>query len=97
MTENFILVEISILIYLLFLVIVGWALPTFPPGYHHPIGHTNLNSLPSPQMPDYRGTNTLGGAIFFTLATFNRRPIFAEPDNIKRLRQAAATVKSDLP
>jgi putative transposase len=48
-------------------------------------------------MPDYRGTNTLGGAIFFTLATFNRRPIFAEPDNIKRLRQAAATVKSDLP
>jgi hypothetical protein len=69
-------VEISILIYLLFLVIVGWALPTFPPGYHHPIGNTNSNSLLNPQMPDYQRAYTPGGAIFLTLVTFNRRPIF---------------------
>jgi hypothetical protein len=37
------------------------------------------------------------GAIFLTLVTFNRRPIFAEPDNIKRLRRAAATVKAEMP
>jgi REP element-mobilizing transposase RayT len=48
-------------------------------------------------MPDYRRAYTPGGAIFLTLVTFNRRPIFAEPDNVKRLRQAAATVKAEMP
>ena len=40
---------------------------------------------------------TPGGAIFLTLVTFNRRPIFAETDNVKRLRQAAAFVKAEMP
>ena len=48
-------------------------------------------------MPDYRRAYTRGGAIFLTLVTFNRRPIFAEPDNVKRLRRAAATVKAEMP
>ena len=48
-------------------------------------------------MPDYRRAYIPGGAIFLTLVTFNRRPIFAEPDNVKRLRRAAATVKAEMP
>jgi putative transposase len=48
-------------------------------------------------MPDCRRAYTPGGAIFLTLVTFNRRPIFAEPDNVKRLRQAAAAVKAEMP
>jgi putative transposase len=48
-------------------------------------------------MPDYRRVYTPGGAIFLTLVTFNRRPIFAEPDNVKRLRQAAIAVKAEMP
>jgi len=48
-------------------------------------------------MPDYRRAYTPGEAIFLTLVTFNRRPIFAEPDNVKRLRRAAATVKAEMP
>jgi putative transposase len=41
-------------------------------------------------MPDYQRAYNTGGAIFLTLVTFNRRPIFAESDNVKRLRQAAS-------
>ena len=48
-------------------------------------------------MPDYQRAYTPGGAIFLTLVTFNRRPIFAEADNVKRLRQAATAVKAEMP
>lgn len=48
-------------------------------------------------MPDYRRAYIPGGAIFLTLVTFNRRPIFAEGDNVKRLRQAAEAVKAEMP
>ncbi|PZV20797.1 MAG: hypothetical protein DCF21_03965 [Leptolyngbya sp.] len=48
-------------------------------------------------MPDYRRVYTLGGAIFLTLVAFNRRPISAEPDNVKRLRRAAIAVKAEMP
>ena len=48
-------------------------------------------------MPNYRRAYTPGGAIFLTLVTFNRRPIFAEPDSVKRLRQAATPVKAEMP
>jgi putative transposase len=34
-------------------------------------------------MPDYRRTYIPGGAIFLTLVTFNRRPLFAEADNFE--------------
>lgn len=45
-------------------------------------------------MPDYQRAYIPGGAIFLTLATFNRSPGFAEVDNVKRLRQAAVDVKA---
>ncbi|MBE9108591.1 transposase [Nodosilinea sp. LEGE 07298] len=48
-------------------------------------------------MPNYQRAYTPGGAIFLTLVTFNRRPIFAEADNVKRLRQAVAAVKAEMP
>ncbi|MGB3311632.1 MAG: transposase [Nodosilinea sp.] len=48
-------------------------------------------------MPDDRSVYTPCWAIFLTLVTFNRRPIFAEADNIKRLRQAASVVKAEMP
>jgi hypothetical protein len=48
------------------------ALPTIPPSYHHPIGDTNLNSLPYSQKPNHRRAYTLGRASFLTLGTFNR-------------------------
>ncbi|MGB3312270.1 MAG: hypothetical protein WA939_24355 [Nodosilinea sp.] len=34
-------------------------------------------------MPNYRRAYTPGGATFLTLVTFNRRPIFAEPDKFE--------------
>ncbi|MEA5447368.1 hypothetical protein VB780_02225 [Leptolyngbya sp. CCNP1308] len=43
-------------------------------------------------MPNCRRACTSGGVIFLTLATFNRSPIFAEADNVKRQRQAATAV-----
>ncbi|PZO39002.1 MAG: hypothetical protein DCF17_13785 [Shackletoniella antarctica] len=48
-------------------------------------------------MPDYRRAYTPGEAIFLTLVTFNRRQIFAKPDNVKHLRKAIATVKAEMP
>lgn len=48
-------------------------------------------------MPDYRRAYTPGGAIILTLVTFNRQLIFAEPNNVKRLRWAVATVKAVMP
>jgi len=48
-------------------------------------------------MPNYRRAYTPGGAIFLTLVTFDRSPIFAEPENVKRLRHAAAIVKREMP
>jgi putative transposase len=48
-------------------------------------------------MPNYRSACIPGGVIFRTLVTFNPRPIFAEPDNVKRLRQAAIGVKAEMP
>jgi putative transposase len=48
-------------------------------------------------MPNHQRIYTSGGAIFLTLVTFNRRPIFAEPDNVKRLRQAATAVNAEMP
>ncbi len=48
-------------------------------------------------MSDYRRAYTPGGTIFLTLVTFNRRPIFADPENVQRLRCAAAAVKAEMP
>lgn len=48
-------------------------------------------------MPNYHRACTPGGAVFLTLVTFNRRPIFAEPENVQRLRYAMGTVKAEMP
>jgi hypothetical protein len=63
---------------------VGWAPPTI------------YRFSPNP-MPDYRRVYTPGGAVFLTLVTFNRRPIFAVPENVQRLRWAMATAKAEMP
>lgn len=37
-------------------------------------------------MPDYRRAYIPNGAVFLTLVTFNRRPIFAGLEKVQRLR-----------
>ena len=39
-------------------------------------------------MPDYHRAYTPSGAVFLTLVTFNRRPVFADSENVQRLRWA---------
>jgi putative transposase len=48
-------------------------------------------------MPNYRRYWVPGGTYFFTLATYQRRPIFAPPENVQRLREAVAAVRRELP
>jgi putative transposase len=48
-------------------------------------------------MADYRRYWVPGGTYFFTLVTYGRTPIFADPANIERLRQATAIVQRELP
>ena len=48
-------------------------------------------------MPDYRRVYIPGATVFLTLVTYQRRAIFAEPDNIRRLRRAIADVKAEMP
>lgn len=48
-------------------------------------------------MPNYHRNYTPGSTVFLTLVTFSRRPIFAEPENVKCLRHAMATVKTEMP
>jgi hypothetical protein len=58
--------------------------PNFLPSYHHPIGDTNLNSLPYSQKLNHQRAYTPGGAIFLTLVTCDR-PTLAEPGTVNRL------------
>ena len=48
-------------------------------------------------MPNYRRMYVPGGTYFFTIVTYQRQPIFANPDNIFFLRKTVATVKSEMP
>ncbi len=48
-------------------------------------------------MPEYRRFYQPGGTFFLTIVTYNRQPIFSNPENINKLRQAIATVKSEMP
>jgi putative transposase len=48
-------------------------------------------------MPDYRRFLVPGGTYFFTLATYQRRPLFARPENVELLRAAVATVQRESP
>ena len=48
-------------------------------------------------MPEYRRAVAPGGTLFITLVTFDRRPLFADPANVARLRQAIRGVQSARP
>ncbi len=48
-------------------------------------------------MPNYRRLCVPGGTYFFTIVTYQRQPIFANPENISLLRKAIATVQSEMP
>ncbi len=48
-------------------------------------------------MPNYRRMYVPGGTYFFTIVTYQRQPIFANPENISRLRKTIATVKTEMP
>src|SRR5271154_5706059 len=62
---------------------VGWAPPTF--------------LISSPPMPDYRRAFLPGGTFFFTLVTYQRRPLFSLAANVEQLREAMRRVRSELP
>jgi putative transposase len=46
-------------------------------------------------MPDYRRYWVPGGTYFFTLATHQRSPLFADAGNVQRLREALAIVQGE--
>lgn len=48
-------------------------------------------------MSDYRRYSVPGGTCFFTLAAYQRRPRFACPSDIQRLREAIAFVQREQP
>lgn len=48
-------------------------------------------------MPNYRRAYIPGGTVFLTLVTYQRQPLFAQPENVALLRQAVATIRADLP
>ncbi len=46
---------------------------------------------------DYRRTVAPGGTFFFTVVTWNRMPVFSDPNQIDLLRKAVSKVKKDHP
>lgn len=70
-------------------------------GNKYKIDHKNQNlkniAHPTINMSNYRRLYLQGSTIFLTIVTYNRQPIFANPDHISLLRQAIAKVKSERP
>jgi putative transposase len=48
-------------------------------------------------MSDYRRYFVPGGTYFFSIATYHRQPLFADKQNVQRLRNAVAFVKKEMP
>jgi putative transposase len=48
-------------------------------------------------MPEYRRAYVPGGSFFLTLVTYQRTPLFSEPENISRLRHAIAKTRTERP
>jgi putative transposase len=48
-------------------------------------------------MPNYRRFYLPGGTFFLTIVTYNRTPLFSDPENVSRLRNAVATIKCEQP
>jgi len=59
---------------------VGWARPTI--FFHSP-------------MPNYRRAYIPGGTFFLTLVTHDRAPLFADSDNVAKLRAAVAATRAE--
>ena len=47
-------------------------------------------------MSQYRRCYQAGGSYFFTLVTYQRRPIFSDPENVKHLKMAINKVKKNI-
>jgi putative transposase len=48
-------------------------------------------------MPDYRRAYVPGATVFLTIVTYRRRPSFAVPENVSRLRRAIRAVQEKQP
>jgi putative transposase len=48
-------------------------------------------------MPNYRRWRVPGGTVFLTVVTHERLLLFADPENVVRLRQALRTVMREMP
>lgn len=48
-------------------------------------------------MPQYRRSYVPGGTFFLTLVTYQRIPLFSNPENISRLRNAVAKMRTEKP
>ena len=48
-------------------------------------------------MSEYRRIYTPGGTVFLTLVTYQRKPLFSDPENISKLRLAIAKVRQRKP
>lgn len=48
-------------------------------------------------MPQYRRMRIPGGTYFLTLVTYQRQPLFADEENVAKLRRAIATIKQEKP
>jgi len=46
-------------------------------------------------VPEYRRAHVSGGTFFFTIVTYERRPIFEDPSNVQLLRNAIAVVRAE--
>jgi putative transposase len=48
-------------------------------------------------MPEYRRPHIAGATVFLTIVTYHRQPLFADEQNVARLRTALRTVRSEMP
>lgn len=48
-------------------------------------------------MPEYRRAHPSGGTLFLTIVTYERVPLFADPENVARLRRALTAVGHEWP
>jgi len=71
---------------------VGWALPTERKENAIFVLRSGVSKI-----PDYRRYFVPGGTYFLTVATYRRRPLLTDPNNLRRLRQAIREVKRDQP
>jgi putative transposase len=57
----------------------------------------NILLIPVFSMPQYRRYYRSSGCVFLTIVTYQRQPIFANPENIELLRRVVAKTKKEKP